>query len=142
MIFAALHVYWAAGGSFGLAESAGRDLATRRPTAFVLFGLWGVALLLLIGAGLGVSLARPWTSGTVRRVLRGCGWMVGAGLLARGIVLQVALLTDTAGVASTVGNTQTAWSLGVWNPWFIIGGIVFVFAAYCLRGTPGRETLL
>lgn len=50
--FAALHLFWAFGGSAGLASSAGRDLANRRPTNFVVLGLYGVALVLLCGVAL------------------------------------------------------------------------------------------
>jgi hypothetical protein len=49
VLFAALHIYWAAGGEAGSASSAGVDIATQRPLWFVLFGLWGVAVLLLAG---------------------------------------------------------------------------------------------
>jgi len=48
-LFACLHLFWALGGSIGLASSAGPDLAERRPTSFIIFGLFGTALLLLIG---------------------------------------------------------------------------------------------
>lgn len=37
--FAVLHVYWALGGSAGLAGSAGEQLATERPGWFVAVGL-------------------------------------------------------------------------------------------------------
>ena len=47
--FACLHLFWALGGSIGLASSAGRDLAGRRPASFVIFGLYGTAVLLGIG---------------------------------------------------------------------------------------------
>jgi len=47
--FAGLHLFWALGGSVGLASSAGRDLAVRRPTSFDIFGLYGTALLLVVG---------------------------------------------------------------------------------------------
>lgn len=133
LIFAALHIYWAAGGEVGLAESAGADLATRRPAAFVLFGLWGAALLLCAGAVIGVSLARARSAGLARSMISAGGWFVGAGLLARGAVVQVVLLTDAAGVASSAGQSQTTWSLALWNPWFIVGGIAFLLAASSAR---------
>ncbi len=46
---ACLHLFWAVGGSIGLTSSAGRDLAARRPAGFVIFGLYGTTLLLVIG---------------------------------------------------------------------------------------------
>jgi len=48
-VFAAVHLFWAVGGTAGLASSAGQGLAERRPADFVVFGLFGVAALLLAG---------------------------------------------------------------------------------------------
>jgi hypothetical protein len=50
-IFAAVHLFWAVGGTAGLASSAGQ-LAERRPAGFVVFGLFGVGALLLVGIAL------------------------------------------------------------------------------------------
>jgi hypothetical protein len=130
-VFAALHIYWAAGGSIGLASSAGTDLATRRPPSFVLLGLWGVALLLLAGAAFSAGLAhwRPQRNG-LRRGMVILGWLVGVVLLARGLLLEVVLLTGAGGVASAVGPLETRWSLILWNPWFAVGGVVLILATH------------
>ena len=40
-LFAVLHLYWALGGAWGLAESAGPRLAADRPGWFVALGLYG-----------------------------------------------------------------------------------------------------
>lgn len=127
--FAALHLYWAVGGNRGLASSAGADLATRRPALFVLVGLWGTAILLLLGAALGAALTwgRPRTR--LRRLTAAVGWLVGAALLARGVVLEILLMTNAGGIATSVGRSETHWSLVLWNPWFIVGGVAFLVAA-------------
>jgi len=126
--FAALHVYWALGGSAGLASSAGTDFATRRPASFVAFGLWGVAALLLIGAivtGFAASFRFP------ARVGRILGWLIGAAglaLFARGVLVEFLLLADVGGVRTEVGPEQTRWSHLLWNPWFIAGGVLLFWA--------------
>ncbi|MEV6243614.1 DUF3995 domain-containing protein [Lentzea sp. NPDC051838] len=130
-LFAALHVYWALGGSAGLAESAGAGLAAQRPAWFVLGGLWGVAALLLVGAWFCLDLTRRW-----RRLLTLLG---GAALLLRGLAVEIALLTTD--LPQQVGERQTRWSLWLWNPWFVLGGVL-VLAAYWstrsrLNGTGG-----
>lgn len=127
-LFAAVHVYWAVGGDAGLASSAGADLATRRPTAFVLLGLWGVALMLLTGAAFGVGLARWRPSGGLRRAMAILGWLTGTALLARALLLELVLLTGTGDVASSVGPLETHWSLILWNPWFALGGLLLTLA--------------
>lgn len=128
VLFAALHVYWAAGGALGLASSAGVDLATRRPWWFVLGGLWGVAAVLLAGAGFGVGLARWTFSGTPRRLVVALGWLGGGLLVVRGLVLEVLLATGP--LAAAVGPAQTRWSLLLWNPWFVLGGVLVLLATY------------
>ncbi len=128
--FATLHVYWAVGGSVGLASSAGADLATRRPPVFVLVGLWGTALLLLLGALFSAALARGRPRGRLRRVALLACWLVGTTLLVRGVVLQLVLATGAGRIASSVGPFQTRWSLVLWNPWFTLGGVAFLLTAH------------
>nr|WP_243867387.1 DUF3995 domain-containing protein [Actinophytocola oryzae] len=128
VLFAVLHIYWAAGGAVGLASSAGADLAAHRPPWFVLLGLWGVALLLLAGAAFSVGTTCWRLTGRLRRAMVILGWLGGIGLLARGLLLEVVLLTGAGGVASAVGPSQTQWSLILWNPWFALGGLVVSLA--------------
>ncbi|HEX6359265.1 DUF3995 domain-containing protein [Actinophytocola sp.] len=134
MLFAALHIYWAVGGDAGLASSAGTDLAVRRPLWFVLLGLWGVALLLLAGAIFGVGMTRWRLNGRLRRGAVILGLLGAALLLARGLLLEVVLLTGVGGIASAVGPSQTRWSLILWNPWFVVGGIVLLLATRQMQG--------
>jgi len=118
--FAAVHVYWAVGGNVGLPSAAGVDLATRRPALFVLVGLWGTATLLLLGAGFSAGLAEG----------RPQGRLLGVTLLARGIILELVLITGAGGIAASVGAAETRWSLVLWNPWFALGGVAFLVTAH------------
>ena len=132
-VFAMLHVYWAVGGDVGQASSAGADIAARRPVVFVVFGLWGVALLLAAGAVFAIGLARWRPGGGLRRAMVIAGLLVGALLLVRGLLLEVVLLTGAGGVASSVGPLETHWSLVLWNPWFMAGGLAFLLATRRFR---------
>ncbi|WP_072803480.1 DUF3995 domain-containing protein [Rhodococcoides yunnanense] len=128
--FAALHVFWALGGSTGLASSAGTELAASRPTSFVVFGLWGVAAALIVAAVLVRAASNPSYSQRLRRIL---GWLLGAAglaMLVRGVLIQIVLLTDAGDVRSAVGPEQTRMSLILWNPWFIVGGVLFLSVSY------------
>ncbi|GAA0459569.1 DUF3995 domain-containing protein [Streptomyces stramineus] len=126
--FAALHFYWAVGGDAGLSISAG-PLATERPLWFVLAGLWGVGALCLLGALLAWLLARSRLRGAPARLARWLGWGAGALLLARGIGVEVLLLTNATQLDTSVSAGQRAWTLALWNPWFIAGGLAFGLAA-------------
>lgn len=133
VIFAAVHLYWALGGDAGLASSAGVELATRRPPAFVLFGLWGTALVLLVGAAFGIALAHWRPRGGLRRGTVILGGLVGAVLFVRGLLLEVVLLTGAGGVASAIGPRETYGSLILWNPWFMLGGLLLILATHRFR---------
>lgn len=134
LLFAGLHLFWALGGSSLLASSAGVALARDRPPWFVLFGLWGVALVLLAGAVLGLMLARGRLGSRAARPLALLSCLVGAVLLLRGVGVELLLLTGAAGVARNVGQDQTRLSLILWNPWFVVGGL-----AFALAGIEGRR---
>lgn len=126
---AAAHLFWAVGGSAGLASSAGDDLAARRPAAFVILGLWGVAGSLLLVA---IGIVAVGTRQRHSRVARLGAWtigVIGAGLFVRGIALEVLLATDTAGIRAAVGPLETRWSLILWNPWFVLGGALLLATA-------------
>lgn len=126
--FALLHVYWALGGSWLLASSAGAVLAMDRPTWFVLGGLWGMAVALLAGAAMGLRLARRRFTGQAARLMALLTCLGGACLLLRGVGVEVTLLADAGGVATNVGPDQTHLSLILWNPWFVVGGLAFTAA--------------
>jgi Protein of unknown function (DUF3995) len=127
-VFAAVHVFWALGGSVGLASSAGTELAARRPAVFVLAGLWGVAGLLLAGAAVIFLAATVQLSRPLRRISAWVIGVTGAVLALRGAGAEVILIAN-AGVRSALGPLETRWSLILWNPWFVLGGIVLIGAA-------------
>ena len=126
-LFAAVHLYWGLGGDAGLAESAGSRLAAERPGWFVALGLYGVAALLLGAAALGVLLSRGPRDGRWRLLpLLGAG--VAAVLVLCAVTVQV-LLSDDGYGGGAISAAQRSWTLAVWNPWFLLGGIAFCLAA-------------
>jgi hypothetical protein len=125
LAFGCLHVFWALGGSTGLASSAGTELAAERPAWFVAAGLWGVAVLLAIAAILAVALAR----GPHRRLLALAGGAVGLLLLLRGLGIEVLMLGGAYDANGAISSSQQHWSLVLWNPWFVVGGVAFLLAA-------------
>jgi len=142
IVFAGLHLYWALGGSVGLASSAGHDLAVRRPTTFVLIGLYGPALVLLSSVAVLGFASTARRSIRLRRAATTLIGVVGIGLLLRGVVLEVLLGWNVGGLAKQVGPLETHWSLILWNPWSTLGGALFVATAIRLRreGTYARPS--
>lgn len=136
VLFTAVHLYWALGGQRGLASSAGTELATHRPLWFVLAGLWGVAAVLLVGAGFNIGLTRWRFRGTLRRVIIALGLLGGGLLVLRGLLLEVVLTTGIGGVSDAVGSAQTHWGLLLWNPWFMLGGVMVLLATHQFARSP------
>ena len=135
-----MHVYWALGGATGLAESAGQDLAEDRPGWFVALGLYGVALVLAGASVLGLLLAFPPRAGR-RRLLTLLGVGVGAVLVLRAVTVEVLLLSDAGYGGAAISPAQRSWALWLWNPWFLLGGVLFGMAAFAPRpgGRPARR---
>ena len=123
-LFAALHLFWAAGGALGLAESAGRELAVDRPLWFVAAGLYGVAVALVTAAGLDVLLARSPLTGRAGWSLPPLGAGVVVLLLVLAVGVQALLLTDAGYGGGAVSPAQRWWTLLLWNPWFLLGGLL------------------
>ena len=93
-------------------------------------GLGGVGVLCLVGGALGWLLARLRPRGPAGRLVRALGWCVCAVLLlVRGIAVEMLLLTDLAGPEVDVSPAQRLWTLVLWNPWFLAGGLAFGLAA-------------
>jgi hypothetical protein len=131
-----VHLFWAFGGSVGLEESAGAELARDRPTWFVLLGLFGVALLLAASAVLGLRMARQ-QPGLLLPVV-GAG--VAGVLLLRAIGIEVLLLADADYGKGAISAGERFWTLVLWNPWFLAGGVAFGLAAVAAGRPAARPT--
>lgn len=125
LAFAVAHFYWALGGRTGLDVSAGPALSTDRPLWFVLGGLIGVGMLLVVGAGVALMLERSvrWL-----RLLSLLGWAASAILLIRGVGLELLLAAGVVHAGDGISRDQVAWTWVLWNPWFVLGGVCFALA--------------
>ncbi|WP_424187100.1 DUF3995 domain-containing protein [Actinokineospora sp. G85] len=130
-VFACVHFFWALGGDVGLAASAGERLAAERPGWFVAGGLWGVGFACVAGGLLGLGLSRRDGCG---RSLGLLGWAAAALLLVRGIGVELLIILG----APEISAEQRFWTLVLWNPWFILGGVLFGLAVVSRR-TPAQS---
>ena len=129
LAFAALSFYWAAGGTAGLGTlSKGlRREALERPGGFVAV-LWATAVVKVAAAALGLALVQPWGERVPRRLLLAAGWATGVLLtLYGGVGLVNAALAEFGVVESTDPET-VRWYLLLWEPYWILGGLLFLTA--------------
>ena len=103
--------------------------------------IWLTVGLKLAGALLALALARPNCSPLPRRWLQWLAGGVAVGLTLYGgiLVLSEALVEVGAVQPKSVDWTALRWHLGLWDPWFLVWGLLLGLATYQSRrasGTP------
>lgn len=125
LAFAAVHLYWALGGTAGLPTG----MSVRANPALFVIAVLAVPLCLL-GALLALSLVRPWGLAFPRRLLSACGWGVSAVLLFHSGPTLVWGMLVAAGLIDDDPTVLERWSLFVYEPWFFVGGLLYGAAAW------------
>jgi hypothetical protein len=105
LVFAAISFYWAAGGT------AGRD--TIGPA---LVQSWGRVLPRR------ALLSTAWGGGILMALYGGASW-VQEGLMVFGVIR----------IPAGLGHTAALWHVVLWDPWWLLGGILFIIAAWSYR---------
>lgn len=143
LAFAALSFYWAAGGTLG-AETIGpalASLALARDPEFVAI-LWITGILKVAAALIALTLARPGWPPIPRRLLLAAGWGASAGLTLYGgasFVQHALMVTGTVAIPVGLGATAARWHLLLWDPWWLLGGLLFAVAVWGYGRRPASE---
>jgi Protein of unknown function (DUF3995) len=137
LLYAAVSVYWGLGGMW-LLDTVGGSLAKlgRRRDAGVITAVWGAAVLKLIAAALPALAVRYRGRSRRDRNLWALTWIVAGVLIVYGLVFTVAGLLVQTGVihaSSTADHRALAWHAYLWDPWFLIWGLL-IAAALLLSG--------
>ena len=133
LLFSGQSFYYAAGGTAGAdtwTRAIAEPVAARDPTWIALLWATGAAKV-LIGL-LALALGRPRGGGIPRRPLLLAGWGAGALLALYGGANGVQHGLMVAGVIRIpegLGRTAALWHLFLWDPYWLVGGILFVVAA-------------
>ncbi len=133
LLYAAVSLYWAAGGTAGLGTIGGRleELGRARDPGIIAL-VWTTGILKIAGGLLALALVRPWGSVFPRPLLLAAAWG-GSGLLTLygGFLVLVEALAVT-GILPTpepVDRTALWWHLLVWDAWFLVWGVLLGVAA-------------
>jgi len=138
--FAALNFYWALGGTAGSATigQAITDLAN--DPAFTII-LWVTAVMKALLGLLALVLIRPPVRRIPRRVVLTFGWAAGIGMVLYGgasFIQHALMLTGAVHLPDGLGVTAARWHLALWDPWWLLGGILFVAVTWFAARMDGQ----
>jgi hypothetical protein len=133
LLYAAVSVYWGAGGAW-LVDTVGGSLARlgRQHDAAVIAAVWAAAAVKLVAAVLPLLALRDSA-----RVARALAWIAAWILTAYGAVLTLVGLLVQAGVIDTSAGADQralAWHAYMWDPWFLVWGLLLWVALARSRG--------
>jgi len=133
LFFALPSFYWVAGGSVGMKTIA------RDPDAIALindpFVVFATGVLKVLGGLFALGLVQPW-GGRFRRPLRLIAWGGGGFCILYGGALMIQhglMLTGVVDTPSVLGTTAARWHFWLWDPWWLLGGVLFALAAWNAR---------
>jgi hypothetical protein len=142
MVFAAISVYWLLGGTVGRSTLAKaiQEQAAAGDRDFIVT-TWVTVALKVAGGLLALATIQPWGRGVPRRLA--LVLLTGAGILltlygVAGFIEKALMLTGVIDVPDAIGEGPARWYLALWEPWWILGGILFLLTANAMR-TPATE---
>lgn len=134
LVFAAISLYWAAGGTAG-GDTIGpalMRLAFARDPEFIAV-LWLTGALKVLAGVLALALVQSWGRLIPRWMLLIAAWGAGVLLVLYGCANAIQhglMVTGIIGTPAGLGETAARWHLALWDPWWLIGGILFIAAAW------------
>jgi hypothetical protein len=136
-LFAAASFYWAAGGELALdtlAVEIERDALARDSDAVTI--TWVTGALKVVAGLVALALVRPWGARIPRRLLLVATAAAGAGFAlygAAGLVEKILMEAGAIDVSASFGSDRVIWYLLLWDPYWLLGGILFLLAAVRFR---------
>ena len=134
LLYAAISVYWGLGGSW-LLDTVGASLTQpgRSAGALVVLAVWCAVGLKVIGAVLPLLAVGVVSPGSFRRrrLSRALTWIEAAILTCYGLILTAVGLLVQAGVIGTPAHADhraLAWHAYLWDPWFLVWGLLVTAA--------------
>lgn len=135
VLFSLVHAYWLLGGTTGL--PAGRRLVDNTPLLVADI----VAIPACVAAAaLGWALIARWGRYFPRVLLLAAAWVLGIGLVAHAVpaLPDWVMLASDAKLTSEL-TADDRFSVLVYEPWFIVGGLLFAAAALGFQRRTGRR---
>jgi hypothetical protein len=135
LAFSGISFYWAAGGTSG-GETIGPAITKLAHDPAFTAILWSTGALKLVGGVLALALVQPWGRRLPRRLLLAAAWgggilmiLYGGGSWSQETLMVIGVIP----IPSGLGHTAALWHVLLWDPWWLLGGILFVLAAWHSR---------
>lgn len=133
--YAAVSLYWAAGGTAGLSTVGGTAQTMARSGGAAAGAVITVTVLLKTAGGLlALAMVMPWGRRLPRRALSMAG--LGSALLILYGAVEVAgeALAETGAIRPSAPDwTALRWHLALWDPWFLVWGLLLAAATWGYR---------
>lgn len=137
LLHAALSVYWGLGGTWLLDTVGGAlEAGGRAGDPLVRVLVWAAVVMKLIAVIAGVLAVAPTLHGRPRWLVRFVAWaaaiiltLYGGVLTAVGLLVQV----DIIPAAADADHRALAWHTFLWDPWFLLWGLVLGAALWLSR---------
>jgi Protein of unknown function (DUF3995) len=140
LAYVAISAYWALGGTWLLA-TVSSSLASAHQGATVVMAVYAAVVLKAAGALLPFYVRRPAPPSKWHRRLRLLTWTEGAVLTLYGFVFTSVGLLVQAGVihqGRTADRRASVWHAYLWDPWFLVWGLLVVVALAVTRARRSR----
>lgn len=133
LAFAILSFYWAAGGTGGGATigPAMERLGLARDPGFVAI-LWATGALKVVVGALALALTQPWGRRLPRWALLFAAWSAVLIMAvyegAASLVQHALMVAGIVGTPAGLGSAAARWHLFLWDPWWLLGGVLVLLA--------------
>jgi hypothetical protein len=144
LAYVAISAYWALGGTWLLA-TVSSSLVTAHRSATVAMAVWTAVVLKTVGALLPLYVCRPVPPSKWHGRLRLLAWAEGAVLTIYGFFFTLAGLLVQAGVihqGGTADRRALVWHAYLWDPWFLVWGLLVVIALGLAPTSPPRTVTI
>jgi Protein of unknown function (DUF3995) len=132
LLFALMSFYWALGGTTGVNTLGSAIQSLAHDPGFIAV-VWLTGVAKVIGGLFALTLVRPWTPWLPPIWKLVLAWVVGIGLVLYSgvqLILEGLVLGGVIRSSGPVDWEGLRWHFWLWDPWWLLGGILFLLAAW------------
>ena len=132
LLFALMSFYWALGGEFGVNTLGSGIQALSHDPGFVAV-VWLTGVAKVVGGLFALTLVRPWARWLPPIWKLVLAWAGGIGLALYGgvqLIIEGLVLGGAIRVSGAVDWEGLRWHVWLWDPLWLLGGVLFLLAAW------------